>query len=479
MSPSAEPFNETKYKALMDGLECSEISYNIILSENRLDSEFFLKGDLLKEKQIDSLSHFKISDFAFVTDGIHTSIDFDENSKINLISAKAPKKNFFDLSGTGYISYRQNNRNPRTQLISNDVIVSTVGTIGNCAVVNESVLPANADRHVGIIRINDDSVIKPRYLSTFILSKYGQYQTRRFTTGNVQPNLFIYKVKDIKVPLISVDWQMVIEDIVLQAEMLFTKSKRILSEIDKLLQDNLSTKKFERQNYSTKMVRESFYLTGRLDAEYYQMKYEMYENAVFTTSKGYTYVKEQFKPIKTKCLRDLNAYNYVEIGDIDIVNGTAYSKTIETNYLPDNAKIMTKIGDILVSTVRPNRGAVAILESDNILVSGAFTVLRENGNYPKELLQALFRTSMYKDWLLRFNVGTSYPVIRDMDVLNMPIPAFEKNIENTIVSYVKKASFLRCQSKELIEYAKQAVEIAIEQGEEKALKWLKEKGVEC
>ena len=156
-------------------------------------------------------------------------------------------------------------------------------------------------------------------------------------------------------------------------------------------------------------------------------------------------------------------------------DGTASFKTIETCNLPDNARTMTREGDVLVSTVRPNRGAVAILETNDLLVSGAFTVLREKGNYPKELLQALLRTSIYRDWLLRFNVGTSYPVIKDIDVLNMPIPFFEKNIEDTIVSYVKKASSLRSKSKELLEYASKAVEIAIEQNEETAENWLKEK----
>ena len=291
----------------MDGLECSEISYSTVFTENRLDSEFFQKADLFKESQIDALSPVKIGDFAFVTDGIHTSIDFDEDSKINLISAKAPKKNFFDLSGTGYISHNQNNQNPRTQLMDDDVIVSTVGTIGNCAVVNESVLPANADRHVGIIRISKDSLVRPRYLSTFILSKYGQYQTRRFTTGNVQPNLFIYKVKDIKVPIISVDWQNTIENIVLQAETLFAESKRVLLLVEEMLQKNLLISQYLRQNYSIKTIKESFLLTGRLDAEYYQTKYQMYESAVFATNKGYTYVKEQFESVKTKCSRELDA----------------------------------------------------------------------------------------------------------------------------------------------------------------------------
>lgn len=104
---------------------------------------------------------------------------------------------------------------------------------------------------------------------------------------------------------------------------------------------------------------------------------------------------------------------------VDVGTGSAFANTVATEELPDNAKIMTQKGDLLVSTVRPNRGAVAILGNGDLLVSGAFTVLREDGDYPKEVLQVLLRTSMYRDWLLRFNVGTSYPVIKDEDVLNM------------------------------------------------------------
>ena len=231
-------------------------------------------------------------------------------------------------------------------------------------------------------------------------------------------------------------------------------------------------------NCSTKTISESFSSTGRLDAEFYQEKYRAYETGILLAAQGYTYIKKEFLQIKEKCSRELDAYNYVEIGDIDVGAGTATFNAVNTNELPDNAKIMTKQGDLLVSTVRPNRGAVAILEDEGLLVSGAFTVLRENGNYPKEILQVLLRTSMYRDWLLRFNVGTSYPVIKDEYVLNMPIPLFEETVKQSIVSKVKEAASLRSQSEQLLEYAKQAVEIAIEQGEDVALAWLKERSGE-
>lgn len=147
-----------------------------------------------------------------------------------------------------------------------------------------------------------------------------------------------------------------------------------------------------------------------------------------------------------------------------------------TENLPDNAKIMTQKGDVIVSTVRPNRGAVSILEDDNLLVSGAFTVLRQNSNYPKEILQILLRTEIYRDWLLKYNVGTSYPVIKDDDVLNMPIPLFNAKTEEKIIQMVKESQKSRRHSEQLLGYAKRAVETAIEQGEDVAITICKQEG---
>jgi len=180
LCPPIEPYQVTKNR-LSEVLEDND--------KIRIDSEYFKLEYLSKLRHIKELTYRKIEEFAYVTDGIHESIQFDENSSINLISAKSPKDNIFDLSGNEYISQTQHIKNPRTALQKDDVIISTVGTIGNCAVVDETILPANSDRHVGIVRIEKD--FKPYFLSTFILSKYGRFQTLRESTGNVQLNLFI------------------------------------------------------------------------------------------------------------------------------------------------------------------------------------------------------------------------------------------------------------------------------------------------
>lgn len=71
------------------------------------------------------------------------------------------------------------------------------------------------------------------------------------------------------------------------------------------------------------------------------------------------------------------------------------------------------------------------------------------------------------------NTGTSYPVILDEEFLNLSIPLLPGEIQTEIQNKVVASFDLRKQSKDLLECAKRAVEIAIEQDEGKAITWLK------
>lgn len=456
----------------MDGHECTEILFSQLNAEFRIDAEYFYKANLQMQALIKSKPHMAIGDIGVVTDGIHTSIDYDEGSGINLISATSPRQNVFNLTRNAYISEAAHLANPRTALRENDVILSTVGTIGNCAVVDADMLPANSDRHVGIIRLN--STINAYVLSTFLLTKYGRNQTVRETTGNVQPNLFLYKIREIIVPTFDIGFQNTVQKAVLKAQGLLKASDMAYANAEEMLEKEIGIDMSSITNggVSVKSFFESFGITGRLDAEYYQPKYDDFERHVLNYKDGYTTPGNEFELIKAKCTRDLESYPYIEIGDIDIGNGSAEYNVVSTKDLPANAKIMTQTGDLLVSTVRPYRGAVAILGTNNLLVSGAFTVLRPKSNYPAQTLQVLFRTKLYKDWLLKFNAGTSYPVIKDDDVLNVPVPILKDDIHIKITNYVKISHEILNRAKVLLECAKTAIEMAIEQDEKTANDWL-------
>ena len=466
----------------MGGLEIQVVKFSELIFEHnklRLDAEFFKKENIQLLSQIKKWKYKRISEIASVTDGIHSSIDFCENSEINLISAKSPKDNYFDLSGNAYISTKQHKENPKTALRLNDVIISTVGTIGNTAVVQQEQLPANSDRHVGIIRIKEN--IPAYYLSTFLNSKYGRFQSLRESTGNVQLSLFVYKINEMLIPVFDDEFHESIQGQCELAHQKLRQSKIVYEQAQNLLLEHLGLKDFNPplQKVNIKSFSNSFGTSGRLDAEFYQEKYEGYLKKIQAFNNGFVQIQQEYSQVKSKSKFDLPAYQYIEIGDVNVSDGSYSFNEVATEDLPANAKIMVKEGDILISTVRPNRGAITVIEHDrdDLIVSGAFTVLRRKvkSYFNNEFLKVLLRTEIYKDWLLQFNVGTSYPVIKDEDILNLVIPNVEETIQTQIADLIRQSNYLRIKSKGLLEKAKKAVELAIEKDQESALDFIKGK----
>lgn len=461
----------------MDGLDFQEIK------KSELENEFTIGAEYYGKKYVESISVVKRQKktiplgqmWILATDGDHGSPDYQESGVLYLLS-ECVKEGYIEKAKCRYITEAKNRELKRSCLHPGDIVVTKTGVyFGKSAVIPESIPEANTIAHVGKITLK--SQYNPYYVSTFLNCKYGYCQLRRRGIKATRPEIKLVEFPDIVIPEFSDRLYSAVEASVRKANTLLELASGTMELSAKLIIDSLAVGSSHAERVSKALVsfKNSFQLTGRLDAEYYQLKYKNYEAAVFGASNGYTFVKNEFVPVKKSCPRTLDNYNYVEIGDIDVGTGSAFANTVATEELPDNAKIMTQKGDLLVSTVRPNRGAVAVLGNGDLLVSGAFTVLREDGDYPKEVLQVLLRTSMYRDWLLRFNVGTSYPVIKDEDVLNMPIPILGDDIKQDVVAKVNESASLRRQSKQLLEYAKQAVEMAIEQGEDIALAWLKSK----
>ena len=457
----------------MGGLEAVEIQMSELLNDNdefRLDSDYFSKYNLTITKQLLSVKYEKIGDFAFVTDGIHASIDFDPNSKINLISAKAPKLNTFDLSSTGFISAKQHANNARTALKVNDIILSTVGTIGNCAVVENKILPANCDRHVGIIRIDRDYL--PHYVSTFLLSKYGTAQSKRHTTGNVQPNLFLYKIRNIIVPYISNTFQSHISKCVIGATRFTEESEEFYASAEQLLLQELGLTDFapSDENVSIKLLSESFGATGRLDAEYYQRKYEEIEIALHTTH-----------TVGNLCLIHDNAftphkgnYKYIELADIGTAGNITGCTVAPFDELPSRARRLVKQGQIIVSSIEGSLPSCALITNDydNAICSTGFYVV-DSPVINSETLLMLFKSAPIQALLKKRCSGTILTAIAKNALEAMPLPLIDNVIQQQIAEKIQQSFTLRRQSERLLDIAKRAVEIAIEKGEKAATDWLR------
>lgn len=469
----------------MDGLECSEVLLSNINLGDRYDAEYFAKEYLSVENALSKQATVKLGKLASTV----ASAFYPAATQLYSIG-DTPFVRCVDCISYPVMTKEQDARFEKIPyafgkackgisfLGKEDLIITKVGTPCYATINAEYDEIALSRTVLGLTNIK---TVDPYYLMIFLRCKYGFEQLYRQRELTIQYQLTLPRVKNIDVFLSNETFQKAIRSAGIDYIMLHNKAKRIYHNAEQLLLSSLGMSDFtpSQQAVSVKSFSESCGLSGRLDAEYYQPKYAEYERIIRLNSLGFTYVKDVYAPVTTKCDRSQRLYNYTEIGDVDVVTGNAAYNVVATEELPDNAKILTQIGDVLVSTVRPNRGAVAILEENNRLVSGAFTVLRQTADYPKEALQLLLRTEMYRDWLLRYNVGTSYPVIKNDNVLNMPLPIFDSAVIKNAVDKVSESHRLRSKSVQLLEYAKRAVEMAIEQGEDKALEWLKEKRVEC
>lgn len=462
---------------MLEGLEVSEINSVYFVNENpefRLDPEYFSKENILKSRILDKIGYKEIGDFSYVTDGIHTSIDYCDDSNIHLFSATTPRGNYFDLSREAFISEKSHLLNPRTALQENDIIVSTVGTIGNCAVVDKSVLPANSDRHVGIIRIQN-GLFYPRFVSTFLLTTYGRFQTYRESTGNVQLNLFIYRIKRLRIPKLSNLFQQNIENIILLSSSTRLESQKLYQQAEGLLLEELGLIDWEPsyENINNKSFKESFLATGRLDAEYYQPKYEEIINHIQEKD------NKQLKSIVTveKSIEPgSSAYQEDGIPFIRVSNLTKFGLTQPDIYLSkdDYSEVIRPKKNTILLTKDGSVGIAYKVENDlDCITSGAILHLKiKDKNVLPDYLTLVLNSLIVKMQAERDAGGSIIQHWKPSEIEKVLIPILDNENQQKIAFLIQESFNLKKQSENLLEVAKRAVEIAIEEDEEVAMEYI-------
>lgn len=167
-------------------------------------------------------------------------------------------------------------------------------------------------------------------------------------------------------------------------------------------------------------------------------------------------------------------FDYIEISDIQ-TDGTVSSNRVAQSEAPSRATWHVMSGDVLASTVRPIRRLSAIVtpEQDSFVCSSGFVVLAPQSVSP-ELLLTYLRLPQVCELMDLHTSASMYPAISEGDLINLPFRRVPSDIERKIVAAVRRSHSARRESRNLLERAKRAVEIAIEQNEAAALRYLSE-----
>jgi type I restriction enzyme S subunit len=114
-----------------------------------------------------------------------------------------------------------------------------------------------------------------------------------------------------------------------------------------------------------------------------------------------------------------SATPYLEIGDID----TTTKKYIFKEKPAVKGALVAKKGDILLSRVRPTRGAITIVKEDKIYVSSALTVFRPFLKIPSEYIHYFLAWNRtFLNFLGENSTGTMYPTVKENFICDHLIP---------------------------------------------------------
>lgn len=483
MSPSVEPFNEAKYKALMDGHEIVEIPFKKLATiiDYRIESEYFSKKFIENEILLINIPHKKFNQIATISNGrAYTSEAFSTDGEI-YISKIGDVTNKRDIDVWEKVSQEEFCLQKGALLKDADILMTLTGDppdVGKVNMVSPNKRHCTWNQRVAKIeRLGND------YISNFALyavlsSEVCRIQMERFAKGIRQRNLGNDCFSFVEIPVLCPKLQKALDKLIQDHILLLNGAQEQYLKVEQLLLSYLGMFDFtpSQQNISVKLFSESSDLSGRLDAEYYQSKYTSYIDALKTTDTVQTICNLNDKNV----IPDENVeYEYIELANVGNTGNISNVNKFLGKELPSRARRQVKTGQVIVASVEGSLQSCALIteEYNNALCSTGFYVL-ESDVLNSETLLVLFKSIPMQALLKQRCSGSILTAITKDELLSMPLPQIDVTLQREIAIKVQESFAHRRKSELLLEYAKRAVEIAIEQNENAALDWLKDKGVE-
>ena len=484
MSPSVEPFNEAKYKALMDGLECTEVRYKELLIDNekyRIDSEFYSKKYLKAYKKIKSISHGQISDLYKTLTDFHANGSYetiatyfellDEPDYAYMVRTTDLEKENYTES-VKYVTKQAYEFLAKSKVFGGELLINKIGSPGRTYLMPNLNMPVSLGMNLFLLKFKENKNISEEVAYLFFNTNFGKHIIERKINGTVPLTIDKQAIKSLYLPLFSENFIKYLKLLIKKKEDLLKYSKELYTLATGKLDEAIGIKMREETLplYSTKSLNSSYKTSGRLDAEYYDLRYDHIESQVVgnnTVKNSCVIYDSNYAPV------DNVEYKYIELANIDNSGGISNVEVLLGATLPSRARRLVKAGQVIVSSVEGSLSSCALIthEYDNAICSTGFYVVSSN-KYNSETLLLLFKSEAVQAMLKKRCSGTILTAISKDEFEKMPLPEVEDSIQKDIAAIIQESFSLRDDSKKLLDLAVKTVEMAIESDEESALLWL-------
>jgi len=179
----------------------------------------------------------------------------------------------------------------------------------------------------------------------------------------------------------------------------------------------------------------------RLDAEHYRPEFLETEDLLKKTKHKLLFeVAKISKARKNPAQKPELDFKYIDISNVDLTFGTFTPQKMKGFLAPSRARKLVRENDVIVSTVRPNRNAVAIIpiEFDGDICSTGFSVIKAEKINP-HFLFVFFKTKFAIHQLVRQTMASMYPAVSEDDIANIIIPLVPEKIQKEIENIVKQS----------------------------------------
>lgn len=388
------------------------------------------------------------------------------------------KNGLIDDSGIAYIPAYLHNKESKTALQKGDIILSKTAYPAASLVTLDI---CNTSQDTIAIKLSDfwKSRLQSGYVVAFLNSRYGLLLLEQWFQGNIQMHLALPDAKRVPIPNLEDGFQLVVDSLWWKANELHCSSRQFYSQAEQLLLSHLGLRNWKPapvlayvRNYSQAARAQ------RMDAEHFQPKYAELRAHICSNPHGYLKITDiatnSDETIEPRAQPE-QEFDYIELADINQVIGTVEgANEIKGKDAPSRARMLLGAGDVIASTVEGSLDKVALVSEEyhGAIGSTGFFVLRPR-TVSSGYLLALTKSIIVQEQMRCESSGTILAAVPAKSLRNIIVPNVPPDKRDKIAELVQQAHTARREAKAILEKAKHAVEIAIEEGEEKAMEFIR------
>ena len=478
--------NDEVFDKLLERLECSIVDCSRIVSEPfRLDAEYYSKRNILLEELIKSTKGRTIGELDGIADcsAFYPSITgYYSNDKtlIPFIRVNEIQKGLVVLTDdTVFLPEKVLSDNPTTISVAypGDIVIAKGGnTLAKVGLVTEEYDKFATCRDVIILRTGKLKSINRYYLWSFLHSRYGQELLWRSASQTGQPHITLPTITNMHIPEFSTKLQKKVEELYVNSVEKKRQAEEKYREAEKILLNELgiATWKPKNEQISVRSYNEIL-RAERFDAEFFQPKYD---EIISILSKFDCRPLIRIADIMKSIEPGSAAYQdegvpFYRVSDIskeglkdpDIFLDEKKYYTEDLSFKKDMI-LLSKDGSI---------GIAYKVEKDmKALSSGALLHLTVKAkDVIPDYLTLVLNSMVVQLQAERDSGGSIIQHWRPEEIEKVIIPVIDISVQKNIAKVVKQSYELSSQSNDLLNQAINAVEVAIDEGEHKALALLK------